>query len=81
MLKKVCPQCGQASYSASEFGLWICPSCEHNLRYIPTEPAGAIDDITECFWWMDAWHGSKMGLYVANVDGYTKLSVKTSRGG
>lgn len=24
--------------------------CEHNLRYIPTEPAGAIDDITECFW-------------------------------
>ena len=50
MLKKVCPNCRQASYSASEFGLWICPSCEHNLRYIPTEPAEPIDDITECFW-------------------------------
>ncbi len=48
MLKKICPNCGQASYSASEFGLWICPSCEHNLRYIPTEPAEAINDITEC---------------------------------
>ena len=50
MLKKICPNCGLASYSASEFGLWICPSCEHNLRYIPAEPAGAIDDITKCFW-------------------------------
>ena len=48
--KKICPNCGLASYSASEFGLWICPSCEHNLRYIPAEPAGAIDDITKCFW-------------------------------
>ena len=47
MLKKVCPNCGQASYSASEFGLWICPTCEHNLRYVPTEPAEAIDDITD----------------------------------
>ena len=28
---------------------------------------------------MGAWHGSKTGLYVANVDRYTKLSVKTSR--
>lgn len=50
MLKKVCPNCGQASYSASEFALWICQNCKHNLRHIPTKPAGAIDDITECFW-------------------------------
>lgn len=50
MLKKVCPNYGQASYSASEFALWICQNCKHNLRHILTEPAGAIDDITECFW-------------------------------
>ena len=50
MLKKVCPNCGQASYSASEFGLWICPHCETSLRYIPAEPAEKNDDIAECFW-------------------------------
>ena len=48
MLKKVCPNCRQASYSSSEFGLWLCPSCEYNLRYTPAEPAEPIDDITEC---------------------------------
>jgi len=50
MLKKICPNCGQASYSSSEFGLWICPHCETSLRYIPAEPAEKNDDIAECFW-------------------------------
>jgi len=50
MLKKVCPNCGKPSYSASEFGLWICPHCETSLRYIPAEPAEKNDDIAECFW-------------------------------
>jgi uncharacterized Zn finger protein (UPF0148 family) len=47
MLKKICPSCGKPSYSASEFGLWLCPYCEHNLRYIPAEPAEKNDDITD----------------------------------
>ena len=47
MIKKVCPNCGKPSYSASEFGLWICPHCETSLRYIPAEPAEKNDDIRE----------------------------------
>ena len=51
MLKKVCPQCGQASYSASEFGLWLCPYCGANLRYERAVLAGTIkEDKTKCFW-------------------------------
>ena len=72
MLKKVCPNCGKPSYSASEFGLWICPHCETSLRYIPAEPAGAEgnDDIAECFWCRDRVAKFPGGRYVCQGCGW-----------
>ena len=32
MLKKVCPNCRQASYSASEFGLWTGTQKDGKVR-------------------------------------------------
>ena len=70
MLKKVCPQCGQASYSASEFGLWICPHCETSLRYIPAEPAEKNDDIAECFWCGERMIKTDNDMYVCTACGW-----------
>ena len=41
-----------ADWHPIKVSVWLMDlsSCEHNLRYIPAEPAGAIDDITKCFW-------------------------------
>ena len=62
MLKKVCPNCGKPSYSASEFGLWICPKCEANLRYVEPEPAGS--DYGDCFWCGDRIVKTSSGKYI-----------------
>ena len=47
----------------------------------PLNQQGRLTILPSVFGVMGVWYGSKTGLYVANVDGYTKLSVKTSRGG
>lgn len=36
MLKKVCPYCGKSSYSASDRGKWICPSCDEDITHVST---------------------------------------------
>ncbi|MFW6269347.1 MAG: hypothetical protein ACOC4G_04625 [Bacillota bacterium] len=30
--KKVCPNCGEKSYSASNMGSWICPECGYEIK-------------------------------------------------
>ncbi|MFW6026853.1 MAG: hypothetical protein ACOCRX_10975 [Candidatus Woesearchaeota archaeon] len=30
--KKVCPNCGEISYSASNMGSWICPQCGYVIE-------------------------------------------------
>ena len=43
MLVKKCPECDEKSYSASDQGEWICPSCKEDLTAIKPRPAG-VDD-------------------------------------
>jgi ribosomal protein L37AE/L43A len=31
MYKKICIRCTRTSFSSSETGQWICPSCGHDL--------------------------------------------------
>ncbi len=38
----------------------------------PLNQQGRLTILTNVFGVMGTWHGSKTGLYVANVDGYTK---------
>lgn len=37
MLKKVCPGCGQDSYSSGNHYQWICPYCGYDLTEVPAE--------------------------------------------
>ncbi len=34
MYKKTCDRCMRASYSSSEFGNWICPSCYKDITHL-----------------------------------------------
>jgi ribosomal protein L37AE/L43A len=34
MYKKTCDRCIRASYSSSEFGKWICPSCYKDITHL-----------------------------------------------
>ncbi len=34
---KTCPSCQNASYSAAEGGLWLCPCCGRDLSLLPAE--------------------------------------------
>lgn len=31
---KLCPNCNQSSYSASERGVWNCPHCGQNMTFV-----------------------------------------------
>lgn len=35
MVKKCCPNCGEASYSAAEESKWICPNCNTDITDQP----------------------------------------------
>ena len=35
--KKICPECGKKSHSASDLGNWICPYCGKNLSEVKAE--------------------------------------------
>lgn len=35
MYKKVCNRCTRSSFSSTETGDWICPSCGHDLTEAP----------------------------------------------
>jgi len=32
MKSKTCTKCGETSYSASDYGSWICPYCGEELK-------------------------------------------------
>lgn len=34
MVKKVCPYCGNPSYSAAEEYRWICPHCHSDISHV-----------------------------------------------
>jgi ribosomal protein S27AE len=36
--KKICPNCGEASYSASKINGWKCPHCGESLGRLDTSP-------------------------------------------
>ena len=35
--RKICPECGQKSFSASKLGEWTCPYCGKDLTEIEAE--------------------------------------------
>ncbi|MBM6619139.1 hypothetical protein JR050_15835 [Bacillus sp. RD4P76] len=36
MLQKTCPSCQTNSYSSTNNGMWICPSCNRNITTVKT---------------------------------------------
>lgn len=36
--KKYCPKCRQTSYSSCAEGIWVCPTCAHDLSQEPVLP-------------------------------------------
>lgn len=50
MLKKICPKCGQANYSSTEFMLLFCRFCDSSLQGIKAELVSGNEEMTECFW-------------------------------
>lgn len=43
MVKKICPKCGKASYSASTRGKWVCPHCGADLSDVVALPLSDED--------------------------------------
>ncbi len=33
---KLCPNCNQSSYSASDRGIWNCPNCGKDITFVPS---------------------------------------------
>ena len=40
MKTKQCPECKENSYSATDYGEWICPYCSADLSERKSKPAG-----------------------------------------
>ncbi len=48
MLKKTCPHCQNASFSATTLGgPWICPTCGEDITEVPLEPLAQPDPDNE----------------------------------
>ncbi|MBM6619055.1 hypothetical protein [Bacillus suaedaesalsae] len=39
MYKKICDRCMRPSYSSSEYGVWLCPTCNKDISYIKKQEA------------------------------------------
>jgi uncharacterized Zn finger protein (UPF0148 family) len=42
MYKKTCDRCMRASYSSSESGKWICPSCQKDISHLKLRQAEVV---------------------------------------
>ena len=47
MYKKVCTRCTRSSFSSSEIGQWLCPSCGNDLTEAQFYKAATYHNITQ----------------------------------
>jgi ribosomal protein L37AE/L43A len=46
MYKKICNRCTRSSFSSSEYGEWLCPSCGNNLTESPFYKATILQNVS-----------------------------------
>ncbi len=47
MYKKICTRCTRSSFSSSEIGEWICPSCGYDLTQSQFYKATMIQNVSQ----------------------------------
>jgi ribosomal protein L37AE/L43A len=47
MYKKACPRCTRSSFSSSEAGEWVCPSCGNDLTSLPLYQPKSLRPLSE----------------------------------
>lgn len=70
MLKKTCPECGQANYSSTEFMLLFCRFCDASLQGVKAELADAKSEIAECLWCEERMMKTSNNVYVCPSCGW-----------
>ena len=45
MMKKLCPECDEYSFTAYTGAKWICPKCGSDITSVPYDPPHSLEDI------------------------------------